>query len=106
VHRGAPCAEFRAHYRPTGDAFIPAPGSLEYFLTARYCLYVAGANGSTWRAEIHHPPWQLQPAEAEIRLNTMAAAHGIQLPDAAPHLLFARWLEVVVWLPERVTIDR
>jgi uncharacterized protein YqjF (DUF2071 family) len=106
VHRGAPAAEFRAHYRPTGDAFVAALGSLEYFLTARYCLYVAGANGSTWRAEIHHPPWQLQPAVAEIGRNSMAAPHGIQLPDAAPHLLFARRVEVVVWLPEPVTSDR
>jgi hypothetical protein len=36
----------------------------------------------------------------------MAAPHGIQLPDAAPHLLFARRVEVVVWLPEPVTSDR
>lgn len=102
THRGAAPADLRASYRPTGDVFVAERGSLEYFLTARYCLYTAGANGRVSRGEIHHAPWQLQRAKAEITRNTMTAPHGIDWPNDPPHLLFARRLDVVVWPPGRV----
>jgi len=72
------------------------PGSLEHWLTERYCLYTTTGR-STFRAEIHHVPWPLQDAEAEIEANTMAAAAGITLPDVPPLLHFSRKLEVRVW---------
>ena len=49
-----------------------------------------------------HAPWPLQPAEAEIRVDTMAAAHGITLPDVDPVLYFAKRLDVVAWWPRRL----
>lgn len=97
THRNAPPAELAMRYRPTGEAFNARPGSLEYFLTARYCLYTADALGCVYRGEIEHPSWPLQPAEAQTRLNTMAAAHGFTLPDEPPHLLFVRDISVRVW---------
>ena len=74
---------------------------LEYFLTERYCLYAA-AGDKIYRGEIHHPPWLLQPARAEIALNTMAASHGLELPPAPPLLHFARFQEVWIWAPARL----
>jgi uncharacterized protein YqjF (DUF2071 family) len=56
--------------------------------------------GKLYRAYIHHPPWSLQDAQAEIELNTMAQAAGIQLPGTQPVLHFSRDLEVLVWWPE------
>src|SRR4028119_908133 len=41
THRGAPPAEFAGRYRPSGAPFESLPGSLERFLTERYCLYAA-----------------------------------------------------------------
>jgi uncharacterized protein len=32
-------AEFRAIYEPAGVPFVASAGSIEYFLTERYCLY-------------------------------------------------------------------
>jgi uncharacterized protein YqjF (DUF2071 family) len=61
---------FSAEYRPDGEVFHPADGSLEHFLTERYCLY-AEHEGRLFRADIHHRPWPLQPAQADISLNTM-----------------------------------
>lgn len=95
---GAP--EFEAFYRPAGPAAPARAGTLEHFLTERYCLYTVSA-GRVYRANIHHAPWPLQPAQADIAKNTMAAAAGIELPAAPPHLLFSRALRVLVWLPER-----
>ena len=47
------------------------------FLTDRLGLFAVDvAGGLSWTA-IRHAPWPLQPAEAEIERDTMAAAHGI-----------------------------
>jgi uncharacterized protein len=100
VHRGAPPAAFRGRYRPTGPPERAAPGSLAHWLTERYCLYVRTPGGSVWRGEIHHEPWPLQPAEAEVVVNTMAAPMGVPL-EGPPLLHFARRLDVRFWPPER-----
>src|SRR6266511_1298826 len=94
-----PGAAFSARYRGEGEPFTARAGTLEYFLTERYCLYTADG-GRLYRAEIHHPPWQLQEGDATIDLNTMAP---ITLPeDEQPHLLFAARQDVVVWPLEEV----
>ena len=89
-------ARWLAQYRPVNSCELRAPGSLEYWLTERYCLYTV-SRGSVYRAEIHHQQWPLQDAEAEISENTMASAAGITLPDTAPLLHFAKKLEVLIW---------
>jgi uncharacterized protein len=93
-------AEFRGRYWPTSDPRLREKSTLEYFLTERYCLYAARPSG-VWRAHIHHVPWPLQDADAEIDHNTMAHAAGIQLPVGKPLLHFSRHLEVLIWPPER-----
>ena len=79
---------------PSGDPVPPEPGTLEHFLTERYCLYTT-RNGALCRAEIHHPPWPLQPAEAEIRENTMPPP-GVEL-EGEPLFHFSGRQDVVVW---------
>lgn len=86
-------AAFSGWYRGVGDAFRAEPRTLEYFLTERYCLYTEDGS-RTFRAEIHHPPWDLQHGEAAIDLNTMAP---LALSDDAPHVLFSARQDVVVW---------
>jgi uncharacterized protein YqjF (DUF2071 family) len=96
-------AEFHGHYRPSGPVQHTQPGTLEYFLTERYCLYAA-FHGRLYCGNIHHLPWPLQPAEASIEHNTMAEADGIVLPGTGPLLHFARELKVLVWPPERIPV--
>jgi uncharacterized protein YqjF (DUF2071 family) len=95
--RGAPAA-FRARYRPTGEAVEPRPHTLDYFLTERYCLYAVDSHGRLLRAEIHHPPWSLQQAEAEIEENTMPP-RDLELVDDDPVLHFSARQDVVIWPP-------
>jgi uncharacterized protein len=97
-----PAAEFVGEYRPVGDARESQPGTIEHFLTERYCLYTVGVRGRVRRAHIHHAPWRLQRAEARIEKNTKAQAAGITLPDAPPLLHFCREMKVLVWWPEAV----
>lgn len=95
-------ARFAGRYRPTGPEFVSTPGSLESWLTDRYCLYAASPAGHILRADINHDPWLLQPAEADIAENGMAAAQGIPL-SGSPIVHFARRMDMVNWGPERVT---
>lgn len=90
-------AEFAATYRPIGSMQIPQPGTLEYFLTERYCLYTVDKSFRARRLEIHHPPWRLQEAEATIAVNTMTDAAGLRLPSTAPLLHFSRRQDMVAW---------
>jgi uncharacterized protein YqjF (DUF2071 family) len=95
-----PTAQFEATYRPIGPAQSPAPGTLEHFLTERYCLYTIDGDFRARRLQIHHRPWPLQLAEAEIRTNTMAHAAGLRLPSTAPLLHFSKRQDAVAWALE------
>src|SRR5947209_747282 len=95
-------AEFIGRYWPTSAARRREKNSLEFFLTERYCLYTV-RKGQVFRAHIHHVPWPLQDADAEIQVNTMAKAAGIDLPNTQPLLHFSRFLQVLVWWPERAS---
>ncbi len=97
-----PPAEFAARYRPTGPAHTALPGSLEYFLTERYCLYTVDKDFYLHRLEIHHLPWPLQDAAAVIDTNTMADAARIRLPSMAPTLHFAKRQDILAWPLTRV----
>jgi uncharacterized protein YqjF (DUF2071 family) len=95
-------AEFRGRYRPANAVQLSLPGTLEHWLTERYCFYTV-AGTEVFRAEIHHQPWPLQNAEVEIETNTVAAAAGIPTLAGDPLLHFSRKLEVIVWPLRRVS---
>jgi uncharacterized protein len=99
--RGAE-ATFRGHYAATGEVSIPVSGTLEHFLTERYCLYAVRGGESVHRLEIHHRPWLLQPAEADLDAGPMLAAAGLAVPADKPLLHYSAIQPMVGWLPERV----
>jgi uncharacterized protein YqjF (DUF2071 family) len=92
-------AECAVRYASAGAVFEPKPGTLDYFLTERYCLYTGNGSGRAYRVEIHHVPWELQPAEAEFAVNAMVEPVGLRLPSRPPVLHYARRQEVVTWFP-------
>ena len=102
THRGAPAAAFTGQYAACGDVYLSQPGSLEHWLTERYALFTTDRRGRIYRGDIHHTPWPLQAAEAEIAINTMTHPHGIKLPDTRPLLHLAQRIEVAVWPLQRV----
>jgi uncharacterized protein YqjF (DUF2071 family) len=93
--------ELNMEYGPCGDPYPASKGSLEHWLTERYCLYAADRD-SVYRAEIHHAPWKLQAADATIFKNTMADFIPLSLPESKPLLHFSRLQEVLVWAPEKI----
>ena len=99
VREGKRRAVFEAEYGPTDPPFTASRGSLEHFLTERYCLYHQTRREVPYRLEIHHPAWSLQLARAEITTNTMAAASGLGIGDHPALLHFARRQDVIAWAP-------
>ena len=96
---------FKARYRglgPTSKLTESCPGTLEYFLMERSCLFSSNRDGQLIRANLHKVSWPLEEAQAEIEQNDLASAIGIQLPNVEPVLYYSRRLAVYVWPAELV----
>jgi uncharacterized protein len=91
-----PPADFRADYRPVGDTFYAEPGTLDHWLTERYCHYTVDDRHDVLRGDIHHGPWPLHAAEADIELNTMTEPYGIVL-EGEPLLHYAVRQDTLLW---------
>lgn len=94
-----PPARFHATYKPRGEPFNAAPDSRDWKLIERYCAYTLDEKSRTLRVEIHHRPWDLYRAEAEIVENTMTAPFGIDL-EGEPLLHMAPSQDVAIWAHE------
>lgn len=96
------CGEqFESTYAAEGEPFHAQRGTLEYFLAERYCLYAQRKDGAILRGEIHHAPWELRRARAELGVNTMTQSLGVALAGD-PLLHFSKLQEVIVWEPREV----
>lgn len=95
---------FKARYRglgPTHKLAEHRSGTLEYFFSERHCLFSRNRIGQAVRSNLHHVPWPLEEAEAEIERNDLAAAIGISLPNLDPVLHYSRRLAIYIW-PEKL----
>jgi len=99
THARSPEARLSVTYRSAGAPFQAVRGTLDYFLTERYCLYNLDHRGVPYRLDIHHPPWPLQRADAEFARNTMAVAASLSPAAMQPLLHFAKRQDIVAWAP-------
>ncbi|MFM7112797.1 MAG: YqjF family protein [Planctomycetota bacterium] len=88
---------FKGRYRPTSDHHEAAPGSIDHFFAENYCLYCQAPRGALHSIDIHHFPWPLQAAEAELEPLNLVEAFGISLPGPPAHLHYSAGVEVVAW---------
>lgn len=93
-------ARFSARYGPIGPVALTQPGTLEHFLSERYCLYAVDDDGKPLRGHIQHAPWPLQPAFCDIDVDTMVPP-GLER-SGPPLVHFARRIDVVGWPLEQV----
>jgi uncharacterized protein YqjF (DUF2071 family) len=100
THRGEAAAEYEATYGVAGEFSEAEAGSLEHWLTARYCLYSANRRGLIFRGEIDHPPWKLARADYQERTNTMGQPLGFDF-TGDPHVLYAKPIDVHAWVVAR-----
>jgi uncharacterized protein YqjF (DUF2071 family) len=99
-------AIFRARYQPTGPVTRSKPGTLDHFLTERYCFYTSNPAGDILRGDIAHESWPLQPAEAEFLENGLTLPWKIELPDTPPLLHFAKQVDVRAQRVRKIDADR
>jgi uncharacterized protein YqjF (DUF2071 family) len=99
-----PAAELQTSWSIGGsfpNALATLPGSLEFFLTERYCLDTVN-HGKLYRARIHHRPWPLQTAALLSFNSTMIESHGLPAPGGNPLLHYCEELAVDIWPLRRV----
>ena len=89
-------AEFDATWEAGETIPYSHPGSLEFFLTERYCLYAAHKQ-KLYRCRIHHQPWPLQKAELSELDSTMIESQGLPTPKGEPLLHYAEEVNVDIW---------
>jgi uncharacterized protein YqjF (DUF2071 family) len=96
VSSDGPGAELDCTFAPLSEPFQAEPGSFESYLTERYCLYTLADGGTIQRGDIHHPPWPLQSADAQVDRNTMASGYGLELAGM-PVAHYAGLQDVLLW---------
>ncbi len=96
-----PPADFHARWAIGETLPCSLPGSVEFFVTERYCLYSA-RDGKLYRARIHHQPWPLRKATLLSIDSTMIQSQGLPGPKAEPLLHYCEELSVDIWALEDV----
>jgi uncharacterized protein YqjF (DUF2071 family) len=91
-------ARFEGRYRPAGAVAPAESGTLEHWLVERYCLFVQKRH-RLMIGEIEHPPWPLQPAEAEF---TQEGLSPVALPDVEPLRHYAAGVDVDIRSPRTI----
>ena len=102
THRRAAPAGFEAAWAVGEEVGEARPGSLDFFLVERYCLYCAH-KGRLYRVRIFHRPWSLRRADLLSCRSTMLESQGLPAPGDEP-LLHQQGepLRVRVWSRIRV----
>jgi len=90
-------ADFKVDYNPHSEPFLAPEGTLNHWLVERYCLYQTTKTNKIVTIDIHHLPWKLQNANAEISTNSLIEAMGIQISPQQPIAQFAKYQKVLVW---------
>jgi len=96
THDQAPPAKLSARWKVGETLPYSHPGSLEFFLTERYCLYSAHKQ-KLYRARIFHEPWPLQKASISSFDSTMIESHGLPTRKDEPLLHYAEEISVDIW---------
>jgi uncharacterized protein YqjF (DUF2071 family) len=91
-----PPAELQASWKVGETLPYSHPGSLEFFLTERYCLY-SERDGKLYRARIYHEPWPLKKAGLTSLSSTMIQSLGLPAPEQEPLLHYAEEISVDIW---------
>jgi uncharacterized protein len=98
--RGA-AAELTAAWTIGGPLAQTQLGSIEFFLTERYCLYSSHCD-RLYRSRIFHQPWPLRSATLDAYQSTMIESQGLPTPQGQPLLHYAESIAVDIWPLRRV----
>ena len=89
--------DFDAEVQPTGSEYYAQSGSIEHFLTERYCFFAEASGGQLLCGEVHHPPWPLHTANVKLTRNGMLSVFGSELSDDPDLVHSSPGVRVVGW---------
>jgi len=92
----APAASYSGRWKIGDNIPQSEPGSLEFFLTERYCLY-SERHGQIYRSRVFHKPWSLQTAKLDFFKSSMIESLGLITPDEEPLLHYGEEISVEIW---------
>jgi uncharacterized protein YqjF (DUF2071 family) len=96
-------AKFRAVWTIGDDLPQAEPGTLDFFLIERYCLYTTDDKKKLYRCRILHQPWRLQETKELSEFeSSMIEANGLPTPEGEPLLHCGGPVDVDVWALEEV----
>lgn len=98
---GGRAAEFEAVWDVGADEGPAEPGTLDFFLVERYCLYTAD-DERLYRVRINHRPWPLHKVRLRSYRSSMVEAAGLAKPAGEPLVHHGGPVDVEVWPPEEV----
>ncbi|MCM3321404.1 YqjF family protein [Cytobacillus kochii] len=88
---------FRGTLRHSQEVIFANTGTLDHWLTERYCLYSTDSNGTIYCGEIHHGPWPLQKVDIDIEVNTLFSPFNIDLSNKEPISHFSKGVDSLIW---------
>ncbi|OIK07631.1 hypothetical protein BIV60_27070 [Bacillus sp. MUM 116] len=88
-------AGFNGNFMASSRVFFAGEGTIDQWLTERYCLYSVDKKGNLFCGDIDHIPWPLQTAEADIYKNTLVTPFGFEPPKTQPLLHFSQGVDSV-----------
>ena len=74
----------RFHFRPISDAYLAAPGTLEFFLIERYVLFAYSKRNKLYSGRVWNSPYPLTNVEADDLDENILCLDGFQKPLRAP----------------------
>ncbi|MBS4188956.1 DUF2071 domain-containing protein [Bacillus sp. FJAT-49705] len=84
-------------FSPLPEVYFPKEGTLDHWLTERYCLFSTNNKGRIFCGEIHHRPWPLQKANSEIYKNNLFSPFKIDLSGVQPISHFSKGVDSLIW---------
>ena len=93
---------FSGTFSGSGDIYYAEKGSLEYFLTERYCFYAEIRGVGVVRSDVAHKPWPIRKGLAQIEVNSMVGRYGVEA-NRTPDLVHSTpGVQVLGWWPQSV----
>lgn len=92
----------RGTYRPFPEISFPEKGTLEHWLTERYCLFSLNKRNNLYCGDIHHRPWPVQKVKAVLHKNTLLSPFHIDLSEIRPIVHFSKGIDSLIWNIKKV----
>ncbi|MBS4174515.1 DUF2071 domain-containing protein [Bacillus sp. FJAT-49736] len=99
-----PSISFKGEFGPVSEVYYAKEGTLDHWLTERYCLYSSNNVGNIYCGEIHHRPWPLQKAEIEMVRNTLFIPFNLDFPKVKPIAHFSTGVDSLMWNIKKLRI--